>query len=209
MTSTNMHLPVFIAIFTTIFIVLIPSSLSQNLTTPVPPNEACSITTNPAFCRSILPRQGRWDLYHYGRFLLFRSVLQSRTFTFLIDQALKFSATTLSGQAVGALEDCLLLSQLNSNFLDFSYTSLNDTGNTNLPDDETDELHTLLSAIVTNQQTCYDGLDQASLLPFLRSRREVYDPLVNGSELYRSSLDLFAHSWPGGATGSGAIGVAI
>ncbi|XP_031496648.1 pectinesterase-like [Nymphaea colorata] len=171
---------------------LVPHSFSQNVTAPVTPDKACNITTNPDFCRSVLPPYGRSDLYDYGRFLVRQSLHQSKRFSHLIDRSLRDNSTSLSGAGIGALRDCIVLSQLTTNYLSSSIATLNDTTTTTLPVDQADDVHTLLSAIVTNQQTCFDGLAQASVL---KRKGDLYQPLVNGSKLYSTSLAMFTHSW--------------
>ncbi|KAF3795723.1 hypothetical protein EJ110_NYTH04404 [Nymphaea thermarum] len=178
-------------VFTFIFF-LVPPSFSQNLTAPVTPDKACNITTNPDFCRSVLPPYGKSDLYDYGRFLVRQSLHQSKRFSHLIDLSLRDNSTSLSGAGIGALRDCIVLSQLTTNYLSSSIATLNDTTTTTLPVDQADDVHTLLSAIVTNQQRCYDGLAQASVL---KRKGDLYQPLVNGSKLYSTSLAMFTHSW--------------
>ncbi|XP_031498456.2 pectinesterase-like [Nymphaea colorata] len=191
MTISKMQLPGLITILVLIFSI-IPFSLSDNLTSPVPPDQACSVTTNPTFCRSILPSGGRLNLFEYGRLLVSRSLQQSASFSGLIDRALKDNPNTLPGQAHGALQDCQLLSQITSNHLGSSLSTLNGAGSPFLPLRLGDDVHTLLSGIVANQQTCHDGLGQSSAL---HSMGDLYDQLVHGSELYRTSLAVFAHSW--------------
>jgi pectinesterase len=177
-------------LFIPLFFTLFPSSFSQDLTASITPDNACNLTSNPSFCESLLPQQSLTTLSGYGRYLVKKSLDQSATFSSLIEQTIRDNAT-LTPQAASALNDCLLLSQLTTDFLLSSLSTLNSNDITNLPSDQTDLVHTLLSAIVTNRQTCYDGLTQAS---FLDRGHKIYAPLVNGSQLYSISLALFAHS---------------
>ncbi|XP_031498269.1 pectinesterase-like [Nymphaea colorata] len=169
----------------------IPSALSQNSTGQLPPANACSLTTNPSFCKSVIPPQTRSNLYGYGRYLVKKSLDQSARLAALIDRTIRYN-TTLTTPALGALHDCLLLSQLTTDFLVTSLGTLNSSDSTTLQDTQGDDVQTLLSAIVTNQQTCYDGLTQAS---FLTSKNSLHAPLVNGTQLYSVSLAMFTHSW--------------
>lgn len=59
-----------------------------------------------------------------------------------------------------------------------------------LSDELVDKVTSLLSAIVTNQQTCYDGLaeSKSSFATIL------YEPLSNVTRLYSISLGLVTHS---------------
>ncbi|XP_031498041.1 pectinesterase-like [Nymphaea colorata] len=156
----------------------------------ISPENACSVTPNPNFCMSLIPPQTRTNFHDYVRFLVNKSLDQSASFSSLIDHVIKGNAT-LPPLAMAALNDCLLLSQLTTDFLASSSTTLNGT-DSSLPNEQVDMVHTLLSAIITNQQTCYDGLTQAS---FSHRGHNLYAPLVNGSRLYSASLALFTHYW--------------
>ncbi|KAF3795721.1 putative pectinesterase/pectinesterase inhibitor 41 [Nymphaea thermarum] len=174
-----------------LFTTLISGAFAQNGTSQISPANACSVTTDPAFCKSVIPPQTRYNLYGYGRYLVKKSLDQSATFSSLIDQTIR-QKSSLTAEALSALRDCLFLSDLTTDFLVTSTSTLNSTDSTTLQDNQGDDVHTLLSAIVTNQQTCYDGLSQAS---FLKSGNSIYAPLINGSQLYRVSLAMFTHSW--------------
>ncbi|KAE8789019.1 putative pectinesterase/pectinesterase inhibitor 41 [Hordeum vulgare] len=138
--------------------------------TPVPPATACNDTTDPTFCRSVLPANGTNSLYTYGR----------------------FSAASLSDAAVAALQDCQLLSGLNIDFLSAAGATLNTTKST-LLDPQAEDVQTLLSAILTNQQTCADGLQAAASAWSVRSGLAV--PMANSTKLYSISLSLFTRAW--------------
>lgn len=64
---------------------------------------------------------------------------------------------------------------------------------TKLLDPQTELIHTLLSALLTNQQTCLDGL-QASAQAW-STKNGITSPLSNGSKLYSVSLALFTKAW--------------
>ncbi|XP_031484777.1 pectinesterase-like [Nymphaea colorata] len=188
--STTTHFSASI-VFVLFVFVLLPFSSSQNLTQSVTPEKACNLTTNPSFCKSLIPSRARSNLYGYGRYLVNKSLRQSATFSSLIDGTIRGNAS-LPSQAAGALVDCLLLSQLTTDFLVSSLATLESNDTTKLPDAQGDKVQTLLSAIVTNQQTCLDGLTQAN---FLKRKNALYAPLVNGTKLYSVSLAMFTHSW--------------
>ncbi|CAA6675051.1 unnamed protein product [Spirodela intermedia] len=102
----------------------------------------------PDFCKSVLPPGRSGNLYDYGRFSVARS-LSGRG-----------NGLSLSQLAVRALEDCKLLSDLNIDFLSSTSEALN--ASNNLLDPQADRRRPLLSALLTNQQTCLDGLNLAS-----------------------------------------------
>ncbi|KAF3780450.1 hypothetical protein EJ110_NYTH39203 [Nymphaea thermarum] len=173
------------------FVVLLPVSSSENITQPVAPDTACDVTTNPSFCKTLIPSRARSDLYGYGRYLIKKSLQQSAKFSSLLDRTVR-GKRRLSPLATGALNDCLLLSELSTDFLVSSLTTLDSNDTTNLPDAQGDKVHTLLSAIITNQQTCLDGLNEAS---FLKQRDPLHAPLNDDKNLFSVSLAMFAHSW--------------
>lgn len=169
--------------------------LSQSLadiapTTPVTPTTACNSTPDPRFCKSILPPSGSSNLYDYGRVSVRRSLSMARRFSGLVDDYLK-RRSSLTQTAIRALEDCKLLSELNTDFLSTAASTLNSTNT--LQTMQTDDVQTLLSAILTNQQTCFDGLQSTSSAWSVRNGLSA--PLSNGTKLYRVSLALFTRAW--------------
>ncbi|CAN6468234.1 unnamed protein product [Victoria cruziana] len=183
----------------TFFWILMASCFSLNLTT----NEACQFTTNPRFCESVLLRRAPSSLNGYSRYLLGRSLRYSERLSIHIRQALTRKATRGSGVRLGALHDCFLLSHLNGNYLNSTFATLSaiDDG-AELAIHEADDVHTLLSAIVTNQETCHDGLKRS----FRRQHGDDLQQLVaDGSELYRASLALFALSRDRNGPGKGEV----
>ena len=60
-----------------------------------------------------------------------------------------------------------------------------------LLDPQADDVHTLLSAILTNQQTCFDGLQAAAW----SDGGGLDAPIANGTKLYSLSLSLFTRAW--------------
>ncbi|KAL5202889.1 hypothetical protein ABZP36_013841 [Zizania latifolia] len=156
----------------------------------VSPSAACNDTTDPTFCRTVLPPRGSSDLYTYGRFSVARSLDSARRFAGLVDRYLA-RHSRLSSAAVGALRDCQLMSELNVDFLTAAGAALRSTDT--MLDPQTDDVHTLLSAILTNQQTCFDGLQTASAAWSDRDGLAV--PIANGTKLYSLSLSLFTRAW--------------
>uniref|UniRef100_A0A0D9WFL7 Pectinesterase n=1 Tax=Leersia perrieri TaxID=77586 RepID=A0A0D9WFL7_9ORYZ len=153
---------------------------------PVSASTACDDTTDPTFCRTVLPPHGSSDLYTYGRFSVARSLDGARRFAALVDRYLA-RHRRLPASTVGALRDCQLMSDLNVDFLTASSSTLHHNNN------NTDDVHTLLSAILTNQQTCLDGLNSAaSSSP---ERDGLVAPIANNTKLYSLSLSLFTRAW--------------
>jgi pectinesterase len=158
--------------------------------TPVSPSAACNATTDPTFCRSVLPARGKGDLYTYGRFSVAESLAGARKFAALVDRYLA-RHRHLSSSAIGALRDCQLMAELNVDFLTAAGATIKTTDT--LLDPQADDVHTLLSAILTNQQTCFDGLQAAS--GSWSDRGGLDAPIANGTKLYSLSLSLFTRAW--------------
>jgi len=164
---------------------------SDTAATPVTPSTACNETTDPSFCRTVLPSNGTSNLYTYGRFSVAKSLANANKFLGLVNRYL--AGGGLSPGAVAALQDCQLLSGLNIDFLSSAGATLNTSGNSTLLDPQAEDVQTLLSAILTNQQTCADGLQVAASAWSVRNGLAV--PMVNSTKLYSVSLSLFTRAW--------------
>lgn len=170
-------------------------------TTPVSSGTICKGTPDPSYCKSVLPNQTSSTVYDYGRFSFRKSLSQARTFVTLIDKYLKIRST-LSVPAVRALEDCQLLAGLNMDFFLNSYDTVNKTSQP-LSTLKADDIQTFLSAILTNQQTCLDGIQSVASSWGVKNGISV--PLSNDIKLYSLSLGLFTKGWvPKNMKGSGA-----
>ena len=166
--------------------------------TPVTPSTACNGTTDPSFCRTVLPSNGTSNLYTYGRFSVARSLANANRFLGLVNRYLARGG--LSPGAVAALQDCQLLSGLNIDFLSAAGATLNTSANSTLLDPQAEDVQTLLSAILTNQQTCADGL-QAAAAAAWSVRDGLAVPMANSTKLYSVSLSLFTRAWVPAAGG--------
>ncbi|XP_048441494.1 probable pectinesterase/pectinesterase inhibitor 7 [Pyrus x bretschneideri] len=167
-------------------------SAADNSSTTVSAGTICKSTPDPSFCKSVLPHNHNPEnVYYYGRFSVGKSLSQSRKFSKLIDKYLQ-RRSTLSLTAVRALEDCRLLAGLNMDFLLNSYETVNKTSKT-LSTLKADDVQTLLSAILTNQQTCFDGIQSTASSWSLKNGLSV--PLKNDTKFYSVSLALFTKGW--------------
>ncbi|KAJ6839683.1 putative pectinesterase [Iris pallida] len=175
------------------FLLLLTPSLSDiPPSSPVTPGVACNSTTDPAFCKSVLPPRGSQNLYTYSRFSLAKSLNNARGFLNAVNKYLS-RRSALSNSAVKALEDCQLLAELNIDYLVSASSTVNSTTTSTLLDPQTDKLQTLLSALLTNQQTCVDGLQAAASAWSVKNGLSV--PLSNANKLYSVSLSLFNRAW--------------
>jgi pectinesterase len=109
----------------------------------------------------------------------------------LVDKYL-LRRSSLSITATRALEDCRFLANLNIEFLLSSFQTVNATSKT-LPALKADDVQTLLSAILTNQETCLDGLQATSSAWSVRNGLSV--PLSDDAKLYSVSLAFFTKGW--------------
>nr|POE45131.1 putative pectinesterase/pectinesterase inhibitor 7 [Quercus suber] len=109
----------------------------------------------------------------------------------MIDKYLKQSST-LTNSALQALEDCRQLAELNMDFLLSSFQTVNNTSKT-LSSAKAEDIQTLLSAILTNEQTCLDGLQVTASAWSVRKGLTL--PLSNDTKLYSVSLALFTKGW--------------
>ncbi|CAN1859301.1 Probable pectinesterase/pectinesterase inhibitor 41 [Linum perenne] len=159
------------------------------------PEAICKSTPDPTYCKSVLPSTNQSaNGYDYARFSVRKSISEATKFLRLVEsyrQSSGRSRSSLSTSAVRALEDCRFLAGLNIDFLSTSLQNVATTTNETLPASSVDDVQTLLSAIVTNQQTCLEGLQTASS----SWDDQLTRPLSNDSKLYSVSLALFAKTW--------------
>nr|DAD33253.1 TPA_asm: hypothetical protein HUJ06_012104 [Nelumbo nucifera] len=184
-----------ISYFISLYVVLLLSFSHLSLAI-VPPSAnvsqdaACRSTPYPYFCKSVLPRNENRNITDYGRFSVRRSLSAARKFLGLVDRYLR-NRSNLSQAAIRVLEDCRLLAGLNIDFLFSSFKTLNSTKI--LPSLEAEDVQTLLSAILTNQQTCSDEIQVTESA--WRVRNGMSLPLSNDTKLYSVSLALFTRGW--------------
>lgn len=169
-----------------IFLFSLSSSADNSTFNPI-----CNSTPYPSLCRSSLPTNNRTaNVYDYGRFSVRKSISVARKFLSLIEKYLSRSSTLTTG-AIRALEDCHFLAEINLDFLSSSFQIVNKTQT--LSTLQADDVQTLLSAIVTNTQTCLDGLKETASSWSMKNG--ISTPLANDTMLYRVSLALFKKGW--------------
>ncbi|XP_061960794.1 probable pectinesterase/pectinesterase inhibitor 20 [Populus nigra] len=167
-----------------------PSLADVPSSDPVSPGTLCKDTPDPSFCKSVLPVQST-NVYDSARLCVGKSLSQSRKFLNLVNGYLS-RRSTLSVAAIRALEDCQFLANLNIEFLLSSFQTVNATSKT-LPSLQADNVQTLLSAVLTNQQTCLDGLQATSSASSVSNGLSV--PFSNDTKLYSVSLAFFTKGW--------------
>ncbi|RZC91574.1 hypothetical protein C5167_027641 [Papaver somniferum] len=181
-------------------ILFIPSTAFNSSPPPPPPQSrtlACKSTPYPKLCRSILstihssPSSDSYE--NYGKFSVKECKKQARRTSNLINQFLNSSKKKRSKYMTQAesraLNDCSQLSELSVDYLDTISNELN-SAESPLSLALVDRVQSLLSAIITNQQTCLDGLkDSGSTIPSVLNV-----PFSNTTELYSVSLGLVSHA---------------
>ncbi|KAF3340618.1 pectinesterase/pectinesterase inhibitor 41 [Carex littledalei] len=159
---------------------------------PIPPSIACRSTPDPQFCKSVLPTMQNTSnsLYYYSRFSLLKSLSNAKKWYTKLQDYLNDHTNNarLSPAATSAIKDCLMLSGLNIEYLNSAIKTLNSTDSNTLLDPNVDTLQTLLSALLTNHQTCADGLVANSItIP------SIY--ITDCSKFYSLSLALYTNAW--------------
>ncbi|KAK1428160.1 hypothetical protein QVD17_16988 [Tagetes erecta] len=177
----------------TLFLLTITTTLTFSATPP--PSSAttiCQYTPYPSFCRSTIPiNNSTANVYDYGRFSVRKSISSARKFATLIDKYLSRSSTLTTG-AIRALQDCQYLAEVNVDFLTNAFQTV-DQKQTTLSSMKSEDIQTMLSAILTNTQTCIDGI-QATASSW-SSKNGVLAPLANDNKLFSVSLSLFNRGW--------------
>ncbi|VVA16275.1 PREDICTED: probable pectinesterase/pectinesterase [Prunus dulcis] len=168
-----------------------PSLADVPLDTPLPPETICKSTPHPSYCISVLPHKNA-NVYDFGRFSVQHALSQSHNLFDSIENHLQLGSV-LPQPAIQALEDCKLLTLLNIDFLSSCLETVNKTSGV-LASLDADDVQTLLSAILTNQQTCSDGLES---LPSSAGSliNDLSASISNNSQLYSVSLALFTKGW--------------
>ncbi|KAK7269669.1 hypothetical protein RIF29_22403 [Crotalaria pallida] len=182
------HLPIL-----TFFVSYLLSFLFlTSLSIAVPPETICGSTVDPSYCKTLLANQNG-NIFDYGRFSVQKSLSKSRNFLNLVNSYLQ-SSNSYSQYTIGALEDCKFLAELNYEYLSNTYNTINQASDSVLPTTQADDFQTILSAVLTNQQTCLEGLDASSTFD-PRVKSDLSSTLSDDTKLHSVSLALFVMGW--------------
>ncbi|KAG2402353.1 pectinesterase/pectinesterase inhibitor [Vigna angularis] len=147
----------------------------------------CNTTPYPAFCKTTLPPQ-YLSTHDQCRFLLHQSLSTTKTLAALLSSYLS-NNYAIPSSTLHALQDCFNLSQLNIDFFSNVLQAIHST----VTGYQVYDLHTLLSATLTNQQTCLNGFNEVTPFPVVTNA--LSSPLSDAIKLYSISLALFTRGW--------------
>ncbi|KAL8119775.1 putative pectinesterase/pectinesterase inhibitor 47 [Apium graveolens] len=182
-----------------VFLILLPILLPQLIlntqaqttsptSEPQDPSLACKSSVYPKLCRSILSafRNAPSNPSGYGKFTVKQSLKQAKKLSKIIDRYLKKSKykIEMSHEERNAIEDCGQLFDLTVDYLETITLELKKADS--LTDGLIGKIETLLSGVMTNQDTCYDGLvdSRSSMAAALK------EPISDATLLYSVSLGL-------------------
>ncbi|XP_027114739.1 pectinesterase [Coffea arabica] len=157
---------------------------------PSNPQTVCSYTPFPYFCRSTLPNNRSATIHDYCRYSVYHSLSMTNNFLSLVNRYLRLRFA-FTESTIRALQDCQTLASLSRDFLSNTIQSIGST--TTLQSSQADYMQTLLSATLTNYQTCLDGLKETTSSSSVSSA--FLAPLTNGSMSFSVSLALFMHGY--------------
>ena len=99
----------------------------------------------------------------------------------------------MSLPTIRALEDCQFLAELNFEYLSNALDAVDKVSNV-LPTNQAEDQQTLLSAVLTNEETCLEGLQQSTASD-QRVKSDLISSLSDDKKLHSVSLDLFTKGW--------------
>ncbi|XP_015570414.1 pectinesterase-like [Ricinus communis] len=186
------NLSILSAISLFLFLILFSPCLANfSTSTSGAPQTFCNFTPHPSFCKSSLPSNKSGNIHDYGRFSIHQTLSHARKLLSLVQYFLRLPSIVFPSSTIGALQDCKFLTQLNIDSLSYTLRSINYTNT--LQSLEASDLQTLLSASLTNLQTCLDGLQVS------RPASGIIDSLLgslsNGTKHCSISLAFFTHGW--------------
>ncbi|KAJ1402380.1 Pectinesterase, catalytic [Sesbania bispinosa] len=156
----------------------------------VPPETICGSTVDPTYCKTVLANQNG-NIYDYGRISIRKSLSQTRKFMNSMDSYLQGSSS-LSQSTLRALQDCKFLAELSFEYLSNTYATTNQASDV-LPTSQAEDFGTILSAVLTNQQTCLDGLQTTA--SDARLKNDLSSSLSDDMKLHSVTLALFLKGW--------------
>lgn len=174
-----------------------PPSLPPSKPPSLPPSQstsdACKSTPYPKLCRTILSavKSSPSDPYSYGKFTIKQCLKQASRLSKVINgyvRRVRSKPGSMTAEEIGAVADCGELAELSVSYLETVAAELK------MADMMTaalvEHVNSLLSGVVTNQQTCLDGLVEAKS----GFAAAIGSPMGNLTRLYSVSLGLVSHA---------------
>ncbi|KAG2318059.1 hypothetical protein Bca52824_021181 [Brassica carinata] len=172
-------------------------SLPPSQPPSLPPTQstaaACKSTPYPKLCRTILSavKSSPSDPYSYGKFTIKQCLKQASRLSKVINgyvRRVRAKPGSMTAEEIGAVADCGELAELSVSYLQTVAAELK------MADMMTaalvEHVNSLLSGVVTNQQTCLDGLVEAKS----GFAAAIGSPMGNLTRLYSVSLGLVSHA---------------
>ncbi|CAI9103451.1 OLC1v1001938C2 [Oldenlandia corymbosa var. corymbosa] len=155
----------------------------------------CENTPFPQYCTSALRDSNSnpsSTIHDSGRNSISHSLRMANKFIALVDRYIN-ATTSFPESTLRALQDCYSLAILTRDFLTDTIQTIRYRDN--LQTWQADYMLTILSATLTNQQTCMNGLQEVRSASNVRNIFSA--PITNGTQSYSVSLALFMHGWGG------------
>ncbi|EOY11548.1 hypothetical protein QUC31_009425 [Theobroma cacao] len=173
-----------------LLLMLFSPSLASFPTSVFNSESICNYTPHADFCKCILPPNKFTTMFDYGRIAVHRSLFTAHSFLGSVKYFLGLPSTSFLS-TIRALQDCQFLAEMNVDFLSYTLETINSKDS--LDSFLADDLHTLLSAVLTNVQTCLEGLEATPSASSIKNG--LLPSISNGSKFYSVSLALFRHGW--------------
>ena len=174
------------------FVFFLVLFLCSTLLTNASRETVCKDTPYPQFCTSVLPSNQSASIQDHGRFSVQRSISTTSNLLSLVNSYLQ-RQSGYPEYTVRALEDCQLLINMNLELLSDTLQTIRGANSLNRLKE--DDVQTFLSATLTNQDTCLNGLDSVTSPSTLKSTLEA--SLSNGTKLHSVSLAIVKKGWAG------------
>ncbi|XP_057734137.1 probable pectinesterase/pectinesterase inhibitor 41 [Arachis stenosperma] len=188
-TRTTLKTPLPTTFFTllSLLIFLSPSLANDDFT-----SSPCNLTPHPTFCTATLPSPNILSVHDQCRFFLNQSLVITKKVLEMVSSYLRDRRMRIPGSTLHAIEDCVNSAELNIDFLSIVLRDAERTA-ANSYQAQYYDTQTMLSAVLTNHQTCMDGFNEVT--PYPRITGGLSSVLSNAYKLYSVSLALFAHGW--------------
>ena len=168
----------------------------SNAQFPSKQDSICSNTLYPTFCKSILANHQFHTnkTENLSRLFINQSLYMTNNFKFLVNRYLQSSNQYNVSQITKyALQDCEFLTNLNIDFLSVT-SNLLKTDNV-LNNIDINHVQTMLSATMTNLDSCYDGLKEVNYDKQTQVIHDLSPQISNVTMIYSLSLDFFTKGW--------------